>query len=95
VQCIVPSTGITEPSYSSTDALIYPNPNNGIFHLQLKNSIKQHDVKLISIYNLQGDLIFQTTRFVADFEIKNLSKGVYLIQIQFSRNKLTKKLIVQ
>ena len=95
VQCIVPSTGITEPSYSSTDALIYPNPNNGIFHLQLKNSIKQHDVKLISIYNLQGDLIFQTTRFVADFEIKNLSKGIYLIQIQFSRNKLTKKLIVQ
>ena len=95
VQCIVPSTGIKEPSYSASDALIYPNPNNGVFHLQLKNSIKQNDVKFISIYNLQGDLIFQTNHFESDFEIKKLTKGIYLMQIQFSRNKLTKKLIVQ
>jgi hypothetical protein len=83
------------PSYSASDALIYPNPNNGVFHLQLKNSIKQIDVKFISIYNLQGDLIFQTNHFESDFEIKKLTKGIYLMQIQFSRNKLTKKLIVQ
>lgn len=95
VQCIVPSTGIIEPTFSASDILIFPNPNNGVFHLQLKNSIKQNEVKLISIYNLKGDLVYQTNHFESDFEVKKITKGIYLMQIQFSDNILTKKLIVQ
>ena len=66
-----------------------------VFHLQLKNSIKQNEVKLISIYNLKGDLVYQTNHFESDFEVKKITKGIYLMQIQFSDNILTKKLIVQ
>jgi hypothetical protein len=96
VQCAVPvKTGINEPKPIASDVLIYPNPNNGNFQLQLRNNTEAKDVKLISIYNLRGELVFQTKEFQTNIEIRNINKGIYLMQIEFRRNKLTKKLIVQ
>jgi hypothetical protein len=96
VQCIVSNTtGISEFPYSTSDALIFPNPNNGVFHLLFGNTIEQKNVKSIAIYNLQGDIIFQTNHFQPDIEIINISKGIYLMKLQLANNQLVKKLIVQ
>lgn len=93
-QCVVP-TSLNDVSASGNNLLIYPNPNNGIFSLQLNNDVLQKEVRRISIYNLQGDLIFQTEHYQSNIEIKNIAKGIYLMQIQFAKIQLTKKLVVQ
>ena len=76
--------------FSSQWILIFP-----LFHLQLNNTDQQKDVREISIYNLQGELMFLTKHFQPDIEIKNITKGIYLMQIQFPKNRLTQKLIIQ
>ena len=93
-QCVVP-TSLNDVSALENNLLIYPNPNNGIFRLQLNNDVQQNEVRKILIYNIQGDLIFQTEHYQSNIEIKNIAKGIYLMQIQFAKNQLTKKLVVQ
>ena len=88
-------TSIKNVSAVENSVLIYPNPTSGVFHLQLNNTDQQKDVREISIYNLQGELMFLTKHFQPDIEIKNITKGIYLMQIQFPKNRLTQKLIIQ
>lgn len=95
VQCTVPNTtGINEVHSPSSNVTIFPNPNNGVFYLQLKNNIQQKDVKEISIFDLKGKIVYQTKQFNHDIEIRNLAKGTYFLRIQLSKNNLIEKLII-
>ena len=96
LQCTLPiSTGIKEYSNPEEDFVIFPNPTKGIFQIQLKNNILQKDVKEISIFNLQGKIIYQTKQFSPTIELKNVPKGIYLIHIELPQKHLTHKLIIQ
>jgi len=68
---------------------LYPNPAKDHFYLS-------KDVQLVTIYDLQGKVI---KTFKGDlkegssFNIENLSKGIYLVNIQTTNTKINIKLI--
>ena len=92
--CLVP-TSVNEIASADNNVMIYPNPTHESFSLRLSNAVQEKDVQQISIYNLKGKLIYQSEHYQQTTAIKNLSQGTYFVKIQFTKNQLTKKLIVQ
>jgi hypothetical protein len=78
---------------------VYPNPSKGVFNLQFE--LKESQDISISIINLVGEEIFIKEYF--DFqekyqktiELKNKAKGVYFLEINTTKEKLNKKIILQ
>lgn len=96
IQCTVPNTsGINEIEYLKPEVTIIPSPNNGIFYLQLNSNVNPNDVKSISIFNLNGNVIYQSRQFQPNFSLDNITKGIYYIEVKTSQNKWVKKFIVQ
>jgi hypothetical protein len=74
---------------------MFPNPSKDILNITINNQILENDFQGIYIYSMKGDLVLKTNKFKSGIDIENLSKGSYLVKIQFSNNVITKKLIVQ
>jgi hypothetical protein len=55
---------------------IFPNPAKDLIHIKIPSN-----VTVLSLYNNQGQLIFEKTggRSNFDFDISNLEKGMYII----------------
>lgn len=86
---------IVELIKSETGLIIYPNPTNNEFLLRWNNEIQEKDVQQVSIFNLNGEKVFESKQHNNKIEIKHLSKGTYLVNITLSKSKLNKKLIIQ
>ena len=98
---------VTKPSLSTSllnldgninSLNVYPNPNNGLFNLSIQNIDSQNAV--LTIYNLVGELIQETTCQTIDgainqeIQLQDVSDGVYFLKVN-ARNKLfTKKLVI-
>lgn len=74
---------------------IYPNP---IENDLIINFEKQSDIVLVKIYDLLGRVMFENkyiNQEIAKIDLSNLSKAVYLIEINSGSFKLVKKLFKQ
>lgn len=70
-------------------ATIYPNPTSTNFTIEMEN-----EVKSVEIYSLLGQKILTATS--KNINISNLSKGVYMVRIEDTKNAIsTQKLIVE
>ncbi|WP_396177471.1 T9SS type A sorting domain-containing protein [Flavobacterium sp.] len=87
-----------EPKSSSSQTIenlnFYPNPvTNGKIYITSKNTTS----KEISIYDVLGKLVLQTTLNVNSKEVNvgTLNSGVYIIKIKEGDATATRKLIVK
>lgn len=94
VQCNVP-LAVKQLSELENNIVIYPNPTRDHLSLKLGNGINERDVKSISIYNLNGDLIIKNENVSNKMEISQLAQGAYIVKIQMPTVVITRKLIVQ
>ena len=73
----------TKGSYSISHGLyVYPNPNKGVFQVQLPSSVSGKC--LISITDINGHLVFATETDGAEnfsIDISTLPKGIYLLHV--------------
>lgn len=92
-QCSVPLSN----SVFATDQSIklYPNPNQGLLHIDLGNSNLINEVQNISIYDVKGEVVYKTTGFQSAIGIQNLATGTYFVKIQFVNTSITKKILVE
>ena len=67
-------------------ALVYPNPVENI--LYIKNMF---DLKSINVYNHLGQLVLQSKEAIID--VSQLSKGMYVLQINTGQGIETKRII--
>ena len=68
---------------------LYPNTTSDNFTIEIDLNIKS-----VELYSLQGQKILTST--TKNVNVSNLSKGIYLVQIQDENNNIsTQKLIVQ
>ncbi|HCQ13958.1 MAG TPA: hypothetical protein DIU01_11955 [Flavobacterium sp.] len=68
---------------------LYPNPTSDNFTIEMDSNIKS-----VEIYSLQGQKVL--TSKLKDVDVSNLSKGIYLVQIEDENNNMsTQKLIVK
>lgn len=70
----------------------YPNPvSNGRIYVSSKSGLD----KDISIFDVLGKLVFQTTISSKDLNVSALSPGVYIIKFKEGDATATRKLIVK
>jgi hypothetical protein len=84
-------------SFDTNDFVLYPNPNNGSFNLQLtaiSNKVA------VNVYDMRGRLILnkqvQANGLVNEaIELTNAQAGIYLVTIEDGARKVTKKIVVE
>ncbi len=91
----VSGTGITiigMDEHTANPAIIYPNPTKGDVYISGIDGLKQ-----VYITNSSGQTVLkkQSSKQTLHFSTKNLSPGVYFIQISNENVQITKKLIVK
>jgi hypothetical protein len=94
-----PCFGIDEYDPASVRIRIFPNPNSGVFDLEVANiESKQLEIRML---NTKGQIIFNqlltnfTGRFSKQFDMNLLEKGVYYIRIRVDGYSSTGKLIIR
>ncbi len=87
------SIGISEISISSF--LIFPNPNNGFFTVDIGNLNERNVV--LEIYDGMGKLVFSelTNEKLVKINSVNLDNGIYFMKITSKQNTITQKIIVR
>jgi hypothetical protein len=95
---MAPNIGIAEISTKNISLIVYPNPNNGKFMLDL--SSKNYVDAELQILNNVGQLIMAksiefSSSYNESFDMKKLSKGVYYIRLLTDNEILTGKFIIQ
>jgi plastocyanin len=90
-------TGIKENKVNS-DVLVYPNPSNGRFQLNI-NGLQEDKTQDLAIYNLQGGMVYATTdlkpQIPQEIDISSFPVGMYLIRIFNGTEIMEKKIIVR
>lgn len=69
---------------------VYPNPTSGQLYLE---STKLQEQKVITLTNVQGQLVEHINTSNNMVDISHINKGVYFLQIQIGNTITTKKLI--
>lgn len=91
----MPNLGFDEIAFLDNAFTIYPNPTSDFLNIKLRKDINENDIQGISIYDLKGSLVSKTSNFKSNIDIKNLSKGSYVVKIEFLNYVVSKKIIVK
>ena len=87
------ATNSVEESNSSTSWGIFPNPTSEILNLKLPADCKLMNFQIL---DASGRIVYTNSNVTASqFDISQLSKGLYYVQITTSSFQSTKKLVVQ
>jgi D-alanyl-D-alanine carboxypeptidase len=79
--------GMTENSNTEKQITVYPNPTNGLIHIEIPN-LNIHGIK---VYDLKGQLLKETTECL--FDLSNFSNGTYFIRAETKQGIYSYKLI--
>ncbi|MDN3677276.1 family 16 glycosylhydrolase [Flavobacterium paronense] len=82
------SLGIETPS--ELEGFTFQNPANEYVHINSKIAIDK-----VEIYNMLGAMVVTTSETTNEVDIKNLSKGIYLLAVYSGAQKCVKKFIVE
>ncbi|HAG15109.1 MAG TPA: hypothetical protein DCG69_01095 [Bacteroidales bacterium] len=80
---------------TSKDLMVYPNPNDGKFYIQLKDSFVSN--YKIEVFNLVGMKVLETTSSTqkTEININLLKQGVYFVRVDDGKNIYTQKIVKQ
>ncbi|MFA5816268.1 MAG: T9SS type A sorting domain-containing protein [Bacteroidales bacterium] len=98
IQLTAKSMGIRENS-SLISCRIFPNPNNGLFQIEV--TPKQPGKISIQVVNLNGQVVLNeqlnsgTGQLIKSFDLRNQARGVYQIRIQTSDGNWTDRITIQ
>ena len=83
---------LSTEEFSANDILIYPNPSNDIFNIQLKNAAEFN----YSVTDITGKVImreFNISQSNYSIDMSAFSTGMYFLRLDSNGRTLTKKLI--
>jgi len=93
-----PWTGIIENT-GDQDVIIFPNPNNGNFTIQLNLEI--NELVDLAIYNALNEIVFKennistTKDYVKEISLNKYAKGIYYLRITGEETNIVKKIVIQ
>lgn len=85
----------TESLETAPDVLVSPNPNSGIFSLEISTGDAQVPVGLIEIFNVLGQKVYTENirQTISSIDISGQPNGVYFVRITFNTRKRTVKMV--
>ena len=92
-------TSIDENINNKLNAQISPNPSNGTFILNITNAQKEN--VLMEVLNAEGKVVFSekirnnSQEISKNFDLTNLSKGIYFVRLTAGSSNTVQKLIIQ
>ncbi len=92
----ISAQGTTLPDYSQEKPIsglsIYPNPVTGskVFITSDKNQAKE-----VEVYNVLGKLILRSKLSGKEFDVSELTPGIYILKIKEGNTQATRKLVVK
>ncbi|PCI93606.1 MAG: hypothetical protein COB15_16100 [Flavobacteriales bacterium] len=89
-QAISIITGIDEVA-SLKDIVIYPNPNDGSFNINIADISTLKEVRIVDAL---GKVVFKENTKSNNYFIKNIASGLYSVIIEFEEQTVHKKIIV-
>lgn len=81
--------GLTENTIIDKLITVYPNPTNGLVHIE----IPDQTIANIKVYNMQGQIIKETTE--SRLDLSSYSNGMYFLKAQTKKGIYSYKLIKQ
>ena len=92
-QSVSACTGLNNTVTSTIGTVVYPNPNTGLFTIELNNG----SVKTIEVMDLTGRIVLTNTSSndKMDFNISNLSNGIYYVKVQSNNSVEVIKIVKQ
>ncbi|MFV8352647.1 T9SS type A sorting domain-containing protein [Flavobacterium sp. XS2P14] len=94
VRKTVSNLSVNQTLLNESKIILYPNPTKNEIHLDIDETIR-NEIKKISIYNVLGQEVFSSNKYVQTIQISNISSGKYMIKISTSEFEISKKLIVE
>ena len=87
--------GINEIENTNLGFNVYPNPTNNILNVKLNQY--SNETKNITIHNILGKVIFQTTTksLKAQINVDSYPKGMYFITVSTEKGRKTKRFVVK
>jgi len=83
---------LSSADFSNTDFNIYPNPSNGNFKIELKNTTENYSVE---IFSLIGQRVFEKENINSStISVSNLQQGMYLVKLTQGSKSITKKIVI-
>jgi hypothetical protein len=95
VNMVVTSLGDQNEQF---DIEIYPNPNNGIFKLQISNFESDVEIRIMNVHGQvirKEELMITSSSYIKAIDLSGLPKGIYFIQFKSNNFIKTKKLILE
>ena len=89
--------GINDVGFA--DAIqVYPNPNNGIFELKIKNEKSKDNNIELKIFNLLGESIYQSSiannQSSITIDLSSRAEGIYFLTVKVGENYAVKRVVV-
>ena len=97
---MAPNTGFVQSTNNQLNMQIYPNPNKGVFTLEI-NSVNSRSVKYdLEVYNAMGSIIHRESIEASrslhkSMHFETLSKGIYFVRLRSKDNVLTTRFVVE
>ena len=94
---VVNCVGIEETE-DATSLIVFPNPTNDLINIRLDNPDKDVRLKLV---NMEGKEIRSQSAFTREAnglyqtEVRDLARGIYMLQIEIEGNYQYRKIVVQ
>lgn len=98
MEYVAGTSGIEDPESGLTDVTVYPNPATDFITLKF-NTEKAENVA-VNVVDVTGKLVYSEQinhaggDFQRQFNISNLSKGFYIMNLETSKGKTVRKFIV-
>lgn len=84
------------------DFLLYPNPNEGSFTIEINNESIEDVEAHYQLMNINGQIVYSGASQVSNGQMKteinldrNFTKGLYLVKVQVNGIEMTEKVILQ
>lgn len=84
------SAVLSTKSFENDYFSFYPNPVKDALHIDLNNGL---ELKQVNIYTLEGRYLYSVKNKKID--IKNLTSGMYVFEVETNEGKSAKKIIVE
>ncbi|NLU37862.1 MAG: leucine-rich repeat protein [Bacteroidales bacterium] len=83
------------PIDNTKEVKVYPNPNNGIFTIELANFENRVDVYIFNSLGLKVYQLEATDQTNYTVNLPEIKRGIYFIKVIDGRSQFTKKIIVK